>query len=228
MQNAATNNGGRTGCETNAAKVATEDGGRRQRKKTAQCAATVCEGSRWPSPPPPCPRPSGSLPLQPQAPKTTSSRPRARPAVPSSASVSTCRVQPTLHHARNTTAHRLQPHCPQIRQHPRGLRHTPRNTQQECHDSHAAPARHTNGYLTIDAINAAEAKQARHIERPFTEEQERKLLHTAACPSIYRRVLCPWLTIQYKAFTATAAELTSHLQCFRDGIAVNVYLQKLF
>ncbi|KAJ4985109.1 hypothetical protein SVAN01_09412 [Stagonosporopsis vannaccii] len=87
---------------------------------------------------------------------------------------------------------------------------------------------YTNGYLTIDSINAAEAKGDGHIERPFTEEQEMMLLHTAACPSIHRRVLCPWLTVQYKAFTATAAELTSQLQCCRDGIAVNAYLQQLF
>lgn len=67
---------------------------------------------------------------------------------------------------------------------------------------------YTNGYLAIDSTNAAEARKHRHTERFFTEEQGMKLLHIAACPSIHRRVLCPWLTIHYKARTATAAELT--------------------
>jgi hypothetical protein len=80
----------------------------------------------------------------------------------------------------------------------------------------------TNGYISRSVAEAA--SKGILVQPAFTEEEERKLLETPNCPAIHSRILCPWLTVQYKACGVANGPAIAKLQCCRDGICVCAYM----
>jgi hypothetical protein len=84
----------------------------------------------------------------------------------------------------------------------------------------------TNGYSSRSVAKAA--SKVILVQSAFTEEEERKLLETPNCPAIHSRILCPWLTVQYKACGVANGPAIAKLQCCRDGICVCAYMHNLY